>query len=107
MNRLVEIQSRAVVRDSFGGEIVTWPTLATVWAAAKVTGVSENFKNDARRRVPIRNAEFRILWRADVRESSRLIYRGLIWDIKGIKAIGRLYKLNLFCQSDVSRNYTP
>ena len=103
MNRLVELQARAVVRDSFGGELVTWQTTATVWADTKVTGVSENFKNDAARFLPLRNATFRINFIDGVREDYRVVYRDLAWDILGIKAIGRRRKLDLICQTDTSR----
>ena len=86
MNRLIEIQSRAVVRDSFGGELVTWQTTATVWADTKVTGTSENFKNDANRRIPLRNATFTIHFIDGVREDYRVVYRDLAWDILGINS---------------------
>ena len=107
MNRIIEIQRRAAVRDSFGGEIVSWPSLATVWADAKITGTSERFKNDAKRRIPLRNATFTVNFIDGVREDSRVIYRGMIWDIKGIKVIGRRRKLDLICQTDASRKYQP
>ena len=46
LNRIVELQERRVVRDSFGGEIVSWIELERVWANVNQTGTSENFENE-------------------------------------------------------------
>ncbi len=32
LRQRVQIQQKVVTRDSFGGEAITWSTLATVWA---------------------------------------------------------------------------
>lgn len=99
-DRVVKIQQK---KQFSVFEPADWVTLATVWANVDQTGTSEKFNNDAARLIPLRNAEFRILWRAGLREDYRLIYSALIWDIKGIKEIGYRGGLVLICQSDVSR----
>ena len=80
-----------------------WTKLADLWASVNQTGVSTAFENDAKRDVALRTARFRIDWRAGLRETDRLIYSGLIWDIKGIAEIGRRRALELICQTDVDR----
>ena len=92
-----------VVRDSFGGQIEKWFDLEEVWAAVNQTGTSERFENNAARKLPLRNATFTIGFRSDVSETSRVVFDGLAWDIKGIAEIGFKRGLTLYCQTDVSR----
>lgn len=33
LNRRITIESKTVTRDAYGGETITWSTVATVWAA--------------------------------------------------------------------------
>ena len=103
LDRIITIQQRTVTRDSFGGEIVKYADLDTVWANVKQTGTSENFENDASRKVALRNSTIRIQWRDDLDETSRVVYDGYVWDIEGIAEIGHRRELELFCQTDVHR----
>ena len=46
----------------------------------------------------------------DVQETSRVVYDGFPWDIKGIAELGRRRELELICQTDVHRpgvTFTP
>ena len=103
MDRIVELQARRVTRDSFGSEVVSWSEIEKVWANVKQTGTSEDFENDAGRAVALRNATIRIRWRGDVQETSRVVYDGFPWDIKGIAELGYRRELELICQTDVYR----
>ena len=107
LDRIVELQSRRVTRDSFGGEIESWSEIEKVWANVNQTGVSENFENNAARDVALRNATIRIRWRDDVQETSRVVYGGFPWDIKGIAELGLRQELELICQTDVHRPMVP
>ena len=109
-DRIVELQARRVTRDSFGGEVVSWSEIDKVWANVNQTGVSEDFENAADRDVALRNATIRIRWRDDVQETSRVVYDGFPWDIKGIGELGFRRELELICQTDVHREevlFTP
>ena len=106
LDRIVELQSRTVTRDSYGGEIVSWSEIDKVWANVNQTGVSENFENESNRDIALRNSTIRIRWRDDVRESGRVVYDGFPWDIKGIAELGYRRELELFCQTDVHRPET-
>ena len=103
LNRVVTLQRQVTVRDSFGSEVVTWVDVEDLWAHVLVTGVSENFNNNASRSVPIRNAQITIRWLGGVSELDRVLYNGLAWDIKGIAEIGQRRGLRLYGQTDVSR----
>ena len=103
LNRVVTLQRRETVRDSFGSPITTWVDVDTLWAHVLVTGVSENFNNNASRSVPIRNAQITIRWLGGVSELDRLLFDSLAWDIKGIAEIGQRRGLRLYGQTDVSR----
>ena len=97
------MQRADIQRDSQGGDIKKWETFSTVWARVEVTGVSEHFDNDAARAVPIRNAKIEIRYRHDLRETDRVFYDGLAWDIEGIAEIGYRRGTLLYCQTDASR----
>ena len=101
LDRIVELQERRVTRDNFGSEVVSWSEIEKVWANVKQTGTSEDFENNADRDVALRNATIRIRWRSDLQETSRVVYDGFPWDIKGIAEVGRRRELELLCQTDV------
>ena len=87
-----------------------WSEIEKVWANVNQTGTSEDFENNSDRAVALRNAKIRIIWRDDVEETSRVVYDGFPWDIKGIAEIGYRRELDLICQTDVHRpgvNFTP
>ena len=66
--RIVDIQRQSVQRGSFGGQIISWVSVAKSWAHVQQTGVSERFENDAARdKSRIRFALFRVPWRAGIR----------------------------------------
>ena len=102
-NRIVELQRFTFTRDDFGSDVESWATVDTVWASVRQTGVSEKFDNDANRKLALRTAQIAIRWRPDITETWRVIYDGLIWDIKGQGEIGRREGLNMFRQTDVNR----
>ena len=85
LNRLIEVQHRTVTRDSFGGEIETWVTLANVWAEKLSTKPAERFIKTSARTVNLSQARFRILQRDDLDETMRVIDdHGTRWGIIGI-----------------------
>ena len=85
LNRVIEIQHFTVTRDSFGGEIRAWVTLAKVWAEKLSTKPSERFIETSARTVNQSTAQFQILQRDDLDERNRVIDdHGVLWDIIGI-----------------------
>ena len=110
LDRIVEIQSRRITRDAFGSEVVSWSETDKVWANVNQTGASEDFENNADRDVALRNSTFRIRWRDDVEETSRVVYDGFLWGINGIAEVGYRRELELSCQTDVHHEeiaFTP
>ena len=85
LNRLIEIQRRAVTRDSFGSEVVTWVKVDTVWAELLQQKPSERFLKTSKRTVNMSTKRYRILAREDVNELMRVVDEwGQPWDITGI-----------------------
>ena len=102
LDRIIEIQRRAVTRDSFGGEIETWVKLDTVWAHVNQTGADEKFENESHRERATRDARMAIHYRDDIDETMRVIYDERAWDIRGIAELGFRHKLELLAQADIS-----
>ena len=92
LNRLIEIQRRAVTRDSYGGEIVTWVELDKVWAEKLEVKPGEKFVETSARTVNTSQAKFRILQRDDLNETMLLIDDNAeTWNIIGIIKNGRQF----------------
>jgi SPP1 family predicted phage head-tail adaptor len=87
LDRRVTLERATVTLDAFGGETQTWATLAEVWAQAMP--VSDGEKWRAAEVAATISTRFRIRWRADLRVGDRLIYDGRVFDIIGVKEIGR------------------
>ncbi len=86
LNRPILIQSRATGQDTFGGQLLTWADVKTVYA--KIESLTANEKNvsqaiyaDVSHRITIR---FDSLF-ADTKTVGgyRIVYKGRIFDIKG------------------------
>ena len=92
LNRPIEIQHRAVTRDSFGGETETWATLAKVWAEKLDQKPGERFSNESNRQVNVSTKRYKILARADVNALMRVIDdNARTWGIVGIIKNDRQY----------------
>lgn len=90
LDRRLRIERAVLTRDGFGEEIAVWGLLAGVWAG----------KRDVSDRERIASAEvaaeittrFVIRWSpdvADVNPKDRIVFDGRIFDISGVKEIGR------------------
>ena len=85
LNRLIEVQKFTVSRDSFGGEVMAWVTLATVWAERVTWKPKQKFVQGSNRFVNISTSSFKIHQRTDLDETMRVIDDyGAEWDILGI-----------------------
>ena len=79
LNRRITIEQKSVTRDSYGGESITWATVATVWAAVLPIRGQEY--------VSIRQAgaelttRFLIRYREGVTPAMRIVYDGAHYDI--------------------------
>ena len=84
LDRIILIQCRTVTRDSWGGEIETWVKLDTVWAEKVQVKPSERFITNSATTVNKTTSRLRILARADVDETMRVIDGTRTWGIIGI-----------------------
>ena len=95
LDDIAMIQRRTVMRDSLGGEVVTWVDFAPVWMQLRPTGVREQYLNDANREQATRNAVMRIRWRDDLDETMRVVHRAVVYDILGVEDVERMRDINL------------
>ena len=94
LNRVIEIEHKSVTRDSFGGEIETWVTLAKVWAEKLDPRPSEKFSQGSARTLDTSLKQFRFMQREDLDldETMRVIDDyGVKWGIVGILKNGRQF----------------
>jgi SPP1 family predicted phage head-tail adaptor len=94
----ITIERKAGTRNTYGEVIVSWSTLATVWAEARPVRGSEflaSGQTQARADVM-----FRIVYRSDLTELDRVVWRGEYYaivappvDVQGAKEVIELYCL--------------
>ena len=101
LDRQVTIQQRSVAREStFGAEVVTWSTLATVWAKVveSSTAPPVNPGHADRLAAYQRPMKVYIRWRSDVDPTLRLSYEGRLLQITGTAELNRRQWLEMACQ---------
>ncbi len=86
----IVIQRATTTPDGFNEGAETWSTLATVWAKAQP--VSDGERWQAGQTLANETTRFTIRWASwvsSVNPRDRISYDGRIWDIQGVKNIGR------------------
>lgn len=81
LDQRITLQSRAAGVDALGQPSGAWLDVATVWGRARPLRSRELFAAGAVGNVT--DVEFTIRWRADVRVSWRILWRGQPYDITG------------------------
>lgn len=82
LRQRITIQQKSVTRNSFGEEIVTWPTFATRWA--EVTPVSgREFIEQSRGEAAVSH-RVRIRYTAGVKPQMRVLFEGRILSIEAV-----------------------
>ena len=101
LNRVIEIQTLTTAPDRFGSPVETWTTLDTVWANARDwKPPAEDFLEDASIDIATRYAIFRIRWRDDFDETARVLWDGVVWNVRGLAEVGRAMFLEIAADSD-------
>ena len=97
MDRLAAISSRTLSQNSYGEQIETFATLATVWAEkVELSGQEQVAAQQVSAEVM---TIFRIRWRSDVTATCRLLVDGVTYMIAYIAELGRRERLELTCKT--------
>ena len=98
LDRRITIQGKITTQDDFGGEVVTWGDVATVWAEELELRGIERYA--LRQFVGHALRTFRIRWSATVAvvtTEHQIIYNGRTFDITDVREIGRREGIELDC----------
>lgn len=87
LDRRVEIKVKTATRNSFGEEVISYTTLATVWA--EVLPVTGREFYTAQQFVPEAQLKMRIRFREDFDETAKITYDNKDYDILYLAEIGR------------------
>lgn len=87
LDRRITIERATVETDPFGGETPTWAEVATVWAS--VEWVKDGERLRAAELAASADVRFQIRWGFGVTVEDRITYDGRVYDILGVKEIGR------------------
>jgi SPP1 family predicted phage head-tail adaptor len=87
LDRRITIQSKSVVKDSYGQKITTWGTFLTVWSNPVQRDGREQTADD--NRTTLRPVTFRVRWNSTITNEMRVIWEGDYYKIEDIKELGR------------------
>ena len=87
LDRRITFERAIGTTDDLGGEVHNWGEHATVWA--QVLPISDGERWRAAEVAASVTTRFRIRWGAGVTVEDRIAYDGRIYDIVGVKEIGR------------------
>lgn len=88
MDRIINIQRKTVTgTDPYGGEIVTWGNLATVFAEVRQQGGREFLA--AQQMIASKRVVFYLRWIPGLTVIDRVEHDGVIHDIEEVREIGR------------------
>lgn len=102
LDRRLVIEQPVTTRASdTGAEVITWQTLATVWAelVESEAGQSATTGEDASVVTAARHSRVRMRYRSDVNESMRFRVGGRVLQILGMAEIGRREGLKFSCKA--------
>ena len=96
----VTLQSRSVLRNATGEDVVTYSDVAEVWAEKfDLRGREFYAAQQAKADVTTR---WRIRWRSDVSVLHRLVHAGRNYDINAISEIGRRDGLEIVTTAELT-----
>jgi len=104
MKRRVTFQRATVTVDSYGGEVETWNTLASVWMHRRDASAGESYKaQEVGSQLSIR---FTIRYStavADLNPRDRVLYNGDVYNITGVREIkrNRILEVDAVIQLDI------
>ena len=93
MDRRIVIEQVTTVNNTFGEDVETWTTFATVWCHVKPIRGQEVFQTD--QTVAVQQTQFRIRYRTGIDEKMRIVYDGDTYDIISILELGRREGLDI------------
>ena len=87
LDRRIVIERAVTTIDALGGENHAWQELSTVWA--QVLPISDGERWQAQEVSAHSTHRFRIRWGMGVTAEDRIRYDGRVFEISGVKEIGR------------------
>jgi SPP1 family predicted phage head-tail adaptor len=87
LDRRIEIQRATITRDDWNSPVETWATIATTWAAKRDRNEIEI--NEQNQTVTFTRTIWKIRHRADLTTTDVILYGAEVYDITGIRELGR------------------
>jgi len=87
LDRRLTVQRKTLVANDGWNDTPAWADLVTVWAEKE--HASEDVQNTDGGEYHFGIITFRSRWFADIRETDRILFEGEVFEIRGIREIGR------------------
>lgn len=102
LNRRIQLQNDSVGQDTYGEDIQSFTTFATVWAELLSQKASEKFTGN--QFAGFEATHWRIRYRADIDHLSRVVYDGKIYEVQGVmEGMGRKQEMILITKAILDR----
>lgn len=85
LRRRITIQSKSVSRNTVGDEVITWPTLATVWAAVE-PALGREYLEGRSREAEI-TIKIRIRYRSGVKPTMRVTHGSSTYEVVSVQEV--------------------
>jgi SPP1 family predicted phage head-tail adaptor len=96
MDRRIVIEQPTATKDDWNYDVVTWTTLATVWADKLDRGSGEVVEVD--RQTALTRTQWTMRYRSTVNSTMRILYNSQYYYIVGVEEIGRREGLRVFTE---------
>lgn len=80
----ITIQQPSASQDTYGEEIITWSTWATVWAAVEPMRADERYTANDAQLLAEADTRIRIRYRPGVTHQMRVSFESRLFDIQGV-----------------------
>jgi SPP1 family predicted phage head-tail adaptor len=99
LDRQITIQTRTSEANNYGENVDTWSSDVTVWASVKYQALKEIFQAD--QLSALQTVAFTIRYKTGISAAKcRVLYEGLIYNIRTVNEIGRREGLLLIGEAE-------
>lgn len=105
LDRRIQIQRATITQNDFGEEVHAWGQIAEVWAGVTPVSDTERFRGSQVGAEITTRFVVRYSGQArDVTAEDRIVYEGRVFDLVGIKELGRRegYEISAIAKADAA-----
>jgi SPP1 family predicted phage head-tail adaptor len=88
LNKRITIQRKSVAKDSYGGNVESWPVVAEVWAGVAPPSLTRRRQTTQGGEESIATVPVKVRFGVNVEVDDRIIFRGAAYEVKHVENVG-------------------